>query len=95
MKKILHITSRLGFVLLFGATLSLSACSTGTNDGNVSVEDGDAKDKDPEERTVRQEGTSPEADSIRGADDPDANKTYQKVDPDNGARDADNDGKVD
>jgi hypothetical protein len=97
MKKIWQTINRIGLVLIFGTALSLSACSTGTKDGETNVEDSDAKDKNPENQNVQQ--AEPEAaainDSIANSDDPDANKTYQKVDPDNGARDADNDGKVD
>ncbi len=97
MKKIRHTINRLGFIFILGTALSFSACSTGTSDGETNVEDSDAKDKNPENQNAQQ--PEPEAaaikDSIANSDNPDANKTYQKVDPDNGARDADNDGKVD
>lgn len=93
MKKIVQITNRLGFALLMGATLSLSACSTGTKDGDTNVERGSAKDAGLNDAAMKPENAA--TDSAAQADNPDANKTYQKVDPDNGTRDADNDGKAD
>ncbi|MDQ4139854.1 MAG: hypothetical protein M3142_04960 [Bacteroidota bacterium] len=95
MKKILLTINRFSLVLLLGAALQLSACSTGTKEGETNVEDGGAKDKNPEELNTNEPENSAAADSMRNSDDPDANKTYQKVDPDNGARDSDNDGQVD
>lgn len=91
----MQIINRLSLVFVLGTALSLSACSTGTKDGATNVEDGDAKDKNPEEQNSQQPENSAVADSIANSDDPDANKTYQKVDPDNGTRDADNDGQAD
>ena len=97
MKKIQHTLKRLGFILILGTALSFSACSTGTKDGDTNVEDSDAKDKNPENQNMQQPepGAAAVNDSVANSDNPDANKTYQKVDPDNGARDADNDGQVD
>jgi hypothetical protein len=97
MKKIRQTINQFGLILLLGTTLSFSACSTGTKDGETNVEDSDAKDKNPENQNAQQAepGAAAVNDSIANSDDPDANKTYQKVDPDNGARDADNDGQVD
>lgn len=97
MKKIRHTINRLSLIFILGTALSLSACSTGSKEGDTNVEDGSAKDKDPENQNMEQPepGAAAVNDSIANSDDPDANKTYQKVDPDNGARDADNDGKVD
>lgn len=95
MKKILQTINRLSLMLVLGTALSLSACSTGTKDGDTNVESGSAKDKNPEEQNSQQSENSAAADSIANSDDPDANKIYQKVDPDNGTRDADNDGKAD
>ncbi len=95
MKKVLLTLNKISLILLLGAALNLSACSTGTKEGETNVEDGGAKDKNPEELSTNEPENSAAADSIRNSDDPDANKTYQKVDPDNGARDADNDGQVD
>jgi len=95
MKKILQTINRLSLILVLGTALSLSACSTGTKEGDTNVEDGSAKDKNPEKRVNQQPENSAAADSIANSDDPDANKTYQKVDPDNGTRDADNDGQAD
>lgn len=97
MKKIVQYTRQLGLAILLGAAFQLAACSTGTGDGETNVERGSAKDKNPEAQNVPEgtEGSSTAADSAGNSDDPDANKTYQKVDPDNGARDADNDGQVD
>ena len=97
MKKIWQTINQFGLILVLGTTLSLSACSTGTKDGETNVENDDAKDKDPENQNMQQPepGAAAVDDSVANSDDPDENKTYQKVDPDNGARDADNDGKVD
>ncbi|QMU30324.1 hypothetical protein [Adhaeribacter radiodurans] len=95
MKKIFQTVNKLSMVLLLGAALSLSACSTGTKDGDTNVEDGSAKNKNPENENIQQPVNSAAADSAANSDDPDANKTYQKVDPDNGTRDADNDGQAD
>lgn len=95
MKQIRKNGIRLGWAVLLGGALNLAACSTGTKDGDTNVENSDAKNKNPEAANMRQEGTSAAADSIANSDNPDSSKIYQKVDPDNGARDADNDGQVD
>ena len=95
MKKIRQNTHRLSLVLLLGAALSGAACSTGTKDGDTNVDNNAGKHDDPEEGNIRQEGTSAAVDSLQNSDDPGGTETYQKVDPDNGARDADNDGQVD
>ncbi|RDC64970.1 hypothetical protein [Adhaeribacter pallidiroseus] len=91
MKKIRQTLKQFGLVLILGTALSFSACSTGTKDGDTNVEDSGAKDKDPENMNNTETEVSGRPDSL----DMDKNKTYQKVDPDSGARDADNDGKVD
>ncbi|QNF33181.1 hypothetical protein HUW51_10750 [Adhaeribacter swui] len=91
MKKIRQTMHQFGLVLVFGAALSFSACSTGTKEGDTNVEEGSAKDKDPENLNIQETDSVGRPDSL----DMDKNETYQKVDPDNGARDADNDGKVD
>ena len=95
MKKIRQNTHRLGLVLLLGAALSGAACNSGTKDGDTNVENSDAKGKSPEAANPQAEGTSAVADSLQNSDDPGGTETYRKVDPDNGARDTDNDGKVD
>lgn len=95
MKKIRQNTHRLSLVFLLGAALNVAACNTGTKDGATNVEDSDAKGKSPEAANPPAEGTSAVADSLQNSDDPGGTETYEKVDPDNGARDADNDGQVD
>jgi hypothetical protein len=95
MKKIIKNARHLGWVFLLTGALGTAACSTGTSKGDTNVEESDYKDKNPEEANMRQEGSTPASDSMRSTDKPDSSKIYQKVDPDNGARDADNDGMVD
>lgn len=57
MKKLLIALKRFSWSLLLGGTLLLStACSTGTNEGNVNVEESDFKDKSPTEHNAA--GTS-------------------------------------
>ncbi len=95
MEKIRKNARQLGWVILLTGALSTAACSTGTSEGETNVEESDYKDKNPEEANMRQEGSTPAADSMRSTDKPDSSKIYDKVDPDNGARDTDNDGMVD
>ncbi len=95
MKKIRESARRFGWVVLLTAVLSTAACSTGTSEGDTNVEESDDKDKNPEEANLREDGSTAAADSMRSTDNPDSSKIYQKVDPDNGARDTDNDGMAD
>jgi hypothetical protein len=75
-----------GAVLLMGA--GLSGCSTGTKDGDVSVEKGDPKDKDPTEHNENAQGQPP----IDTSTTENMAKPYEKTD---GAPDKDADGMAD
>lgn len=77
------------FALVLG--LGLVACSTGTDSGDVSVEESDAKDKNPNDHNV----TSHQPTSVDSANMESLDNAYEKTDAGNGARDRDNDGMVD
>ncbi len=77
------------FAVMLG--LSLGACSTGTDSGEASVEESDAKDKNPNEHNVS--GSQPTSTDSSNLEDMD--NAYERTDPDKGAQDRDNDGTVD
>ncbi|GGK60601.1 hypothetical protein ACD591_12230 [Rufibacter glacialis] len=58
MKKLFNSLNRLSWSLVLGGALLVgaSACSTGTSEGNVNVEESDFKDKSPTEHNAQ--GTS-------------------------------------
>jgi len=59
MNSFLQILAPRAFSLIFAASMgSLAACSTGTNPGDTNVEDGSAKDKNPDKRDQPGQNTS-------------------------------------
>ncbi|GAB2529470.1 hypothetical protein [Rufibacter soli] len=78
MKKLLIRCNRLAFTLLLGVALvaGASACSTGTDKGEVNVEESDFKDKSPTEHNA--EGTSDNTEDVKNERNPANQKIYDQ-----------------
>ncbi|WP_026463150.1 hypothetical protein [Adhaeribacter aquaticus] len=80
----------IGLAFLIGVSVSMGACSTGTSEGEVSVEESDAKDKDPTEHNVNGKSSAQIS-----TDTVDMDNAYERTDGDKGVHDRDNDGMAD
>ena len=75
--------------VLVSAALGITACSTGTSEGETNVEESDAKDRNPNEHNPN--NTTPQA----STDTVDMDDAYEKTDGDKGVRDSDLNGTAD
>jgi len=76
-------------VILIGTGVGMTACSTGTSEGETNVEESDFKDRNPNEHNLN--NTQPQA----STDTVDMDDAYEKTDGDKGVHDRDNNGTAD
>ncbi|AKQ44513.1 hypothetical protein TH63_00910 [Rufibacter radiotolerans] len=78
MKKQIKTCKRLAYTLLVGGALltGTAACSTGTDKGEVNVEESDFKDKSPTEHNA--EGTSDNTEDVKDERNPANQKIYDE-----------------
>jgi len=76
-------------VILLSTGLGLTACSTGTSEGETNVEEADAKDRNPNEHNPNTAQPQVSTDTV------DMDNAYEQTDGDKGVRDRDLDGTAD
>jgi len=76
-------------VILISTGVGMTACSTGTSEGETNVEESDAKDRNPNEHNPNNTQPQPSTDTT------DMDNAYEQTDGDKGVHDRDNNGTAD
>jgi len=76
-------------VILLSSGMGMTACSTGTSEGETNVEESDFKDRNPNEHNPNDTQPLPSTDTTN------MDNAYEQTDGDKGVHDRDNNGTAD